>query len=207
MHGVTLLVIAKEPVAGNVKTRLTPPCTPAQAAMLAGAALRDTIEAVSRTPAPRRILVFEGDPARWRPPGFEVVSQRGAGLGERLQAAFDDVGGPAVLVGMDTPQLTPARLAGAIQALEAPGIDAVLGPTPDGGYWSVGLAAGVSGAFSGVPMSVATTCACQRSRFAELGLGVAEQPSLRDVDTIADALAVAAEAPRSRFARTLAAIL
>lgn len=207
MNGVTLLVIAKEPVAGRVKTRLTPPCTPAQAAALAGAALRDTIEAVRLTPAARRILVFEGDPTRWRPPGFELVLQRGDGLAERLQAAFDDAGGPGVLIGMDTPQVTPARLSGAVRALSRPGVDAVLGPTPDGGYWSVGFAAGVPRAFAGVPMSTPTTCAQQRDRFGELGLTVAEQPPLRDVDTISDALAVAAQAPRTRFARALAAML
>lgn len=57
-----LAVIAKAPVAGRVKTRLCPPCTPQQAAALAGAALQDTLAAVAATPAHRRVLVLDGEP-------------------------------------------------------------------------------------------------------------------------------------------------
>lgn len=200
-------MIAKQPVAGRVKTRLTPPCTPAQAAALTGAALCDTLEVVAKTPAARRVLVFDGDATRWCPGGFEVLAQRGTGLGERLQAAFDDVAEPAVLVGMDTPQLTPAALLAAARTLGRANVDAVLGPTADGGYWCVGFSAPVAGAFAGVPMSRADTCAAQRLRFAELGVRLGETVMLRDVDTIADARAVARIAPHTRFARMLATVL
>ncbi len=60
--------------------------------------------------------------------GFEVIPQRGDGLGERLAAAFDDVSPPALLVGMDTPQLTPRLLLDGMRALAEHGVDAVLGP-------------------------------------------------------------------------------
>jgi len=203
---VALLVIAKEPVPGRVKTRLTPPCTPAEAAELARAAILDTIDVVSRTPVARRVLVFDGDQRDWRPKGFELVAQRGDGLGERLAAAFADVGTPALLVGMDTPQLTPALLVAGVRALVQPGVDAVLGPTVDGGYWSVGFARSVPGAFDGVPMSTRSTWASQRRRLDKLGLRVHEQPRLRDVDTIEDARAVAGAAPHTRFARAFAAL-
>jgi uncharacterized protein len=206
MPQVALLVIAKQPLAGRVKTRLTPPLDPTQAAMLAGAALRDTIDVVARTPATRRVLVFEGCADEWTPPGFEVIAQRGDGLGERLQSAFEDVDGPALLVGMDTPQLTPSMLHGAAVAVTDSSADAVLGPTFDGGYWCVGFRDPVAGAFSGVSMSRDDTYARQRERFAQLRLRVNEQPRLRDVDTIADAHGVAAAAPRTRFARVLASI-
>ncbi len=201
-----LVVIAKEPVPGRAKTRLTPPCTAEQAARLAAAALNDTLDVVARTPAARRVLVFEGDAERWRRPGFEVIAQRGAGLGERLAAAFHDVGSTALLVGMDTPQLTPKLLLDGLRALRRPGVDAVLGPALDGGYWSVGLGERVAGAFTGVPMSSSATCARQRARLRELGLRVHEQRTLRDVDTITDARAVASAAPHTRFARALATI-
>ncbi|GAB2471058.1 hypothetical protein GCM10027162_78090 [Streptomyces incanus] len=69
----TLLVIAKEPRPGRVKTRLTPPFTPGQAAELAEAALADTLHAVAATPAARRVLVLDGAPGPWLPPGFDVV--------------------------------------------------------------------------------------------------------------------------------------
>ncbi len=203
---VALLVIAKEPLPGRAKTRLTPPCSADEAAGLAEAALLDTIEVVAATPAPRRVLVFDGDGERWCHPGFDLMAQRGEGLAARLTAAFADVASPALLVGMDTPQLTVPLLLDAIRALATPGVDAVLGPAVDGGYWSVGFSATVPGAFHGVPMSAGDTCARQRSRLSALGLQVHEQPRLRDVDTIEDARAVADAAPHTRFARALAAI-
>lgn len=206
MNRVALMVIAKEPVPGRVKTRLSPPCTSHQAAALAHAALSDTLEVVRRTPAERKVLVFDGDSRRWRRRGLEVIPQRGGGLGERLAAAFEDVEEPALLVGMDTPQLTPQLLIEGMHALAAPGVDAVLGPALDGGYWSVGLKRGCSHAFSGVPMSHAQTWNRQRARLRELGFRVHDQPALRDVDTIEDAHAVAREAPGSRFAAALASI-
>ncbi len=203
---IALLVIAKEPLPGAVKTRLSPPCSPDQAAALAQAALLDTLAAVARTPVRRRVLVLEGDPRRWRQTGLEIIPQRGFGLGERLAAAFADVGGPALLVGMDTPQLTPQLLLDGIGALTRSGTDAVLGRARDGGYWSIGLAHGHEHAFAGVPMSSATTWHQQRARLRALGLRVHEQPVLRDVDTIEDAAAVAAEAPGSRFAHAFASL-
>ena len=70
--GPTLLVIAKSPAPGRVKTRLTPPCTPEQAAQLAGAALSDTLAAASRTRrAARRVLVLDGAPGAWLPRDFD----------------------------------------------------------------------------------------------------------------------------------------
>jgi rSAM/selenodomain-associated transferase 1 len=203
--GVALLVIAKEPIAGRAKTRLTPPCTPAQAAELAAAALFDTIKTVARTPAARRVLVFEGDPARWLPHNFEYIPQRGDGLAKRLANAFEDVNQPALLIGMDTPQLTPALLLDGLAALTRPQIDAVLGPAADGGYWSIGLSctAATHAVFDGIPMSEPTTGAAQRARLTHLGLATHVQPPLRDIDTIGDAYAVAAQAPATRFAAAL----
>ncbi len=206
MHRVALLVIAKEPIPGRVKTRLTPPCSPADAATLAAAALSDTLDVVARTPAARRVLVFDGDPRRWRRAGFEVIAQRGNGLDERLAAAFQDVDGPALLVGMDTPQLTMRLLQDGLRALSRPTVDAVLGPATDGGYWSVGLKRRGPDVFSGVPMSCETTWSRQRARLQQLDMRVYEQPALRDVDTIEDARAVARDVPGSRFAATLGSI-
>jgi rSAM/selenodomain-associated transferase 1 len=199
-----LVVIAKAPRAGHSKTRLCPPCTPRQAAALARAALADTLEAVRSTPATRHVLVLDGEPGDWLPPGFEVVPQRGSGLDERLAHAFADVGTPALLIGMDTPQVTPRDLREGLARLAEPGADAVLGPAPDGGYWAIGLREPDPRAFLGVPMSTARTCRAQRARLARLGLRLRELAALRDVDRIADARAVAALAPSGRFARALA---
>jgi rSAM/selenodomain-associated transferase 1 len=204
VRGTTLLVIAKDPQPGRSKTRLCPPCRPEQAAALAEAALADTLEVVMAIDVSRRVLVLDGDDRRWRRAGLEVIAQRGDGLDERLEHAFADVAGPALLVGMDTPQLTAQLLDEGLAALEDH--DAVLGPADDGGYWSVGLRNAPAGSFTGVPMSADDTLARQRERFAALGLATYEQTTLTDVDTIADARMVAAQAPGSRFAGVLATI-
>lgn len=194
----TLLVIAKEPRPGRVKTRLTPPFTPAEAAALAEAALTDTLLAVAATPATRRVLVLEGTPGPWLPPGFDVVPQCDGGLDERLAAAFAGCDGPTLLIGMDTPQVTPALL-----TEDFTGCDAVFGPAEDGGFWALGLAEPDPRLLRGVPMSTPTTGAVQRERLIGAGLRVRDLPRLRDVDTAADAEAVAAAAPHSRFAARL----
>jgi glycosyltransferase A (GT-A) superfamily protein (DUF2064 family) len=190
---VTLLVIAKEPRPGRVKTRLTPPFTPREAAGLAEAALADTLDVVARTPARRRVLVLEGAPGPWLPPGFEVVRQCAGGLDERLAAAFAHCDGPALLIGMDTPQVTPALL-----AVDFAGCDAYFGPAADGGFWALGLAEPDPGLLRGVPMSTPLTGAAQRARLT--GLRVRDLPELRDVDTADDARLVAGAAPHGRFA-------
>ncbi|MBN0044631.1 DUF2064 domain-containing protein [Streptomyces actuosus] len=197
----TLLVIAKEPRPGRVKTRLTPPYTPAQAAELAAAALADTLSTVARTPASRRVLVLDGHPGPWLPPGFDVVPQCGGGLDERLAAAFAACTGPALLIGMDTPQVSPELL-----AVDFADCDACFGPAHDGGFWALGLAAPDPELLRGVPMSRADTGAVQRGRLVDAGLRVRDLSPLRDVDTAADADAVAAEAPHGRFAAELARV-
>ncbi|MFD8302162.1 DUF2064 domain-containing protein [Streptomyces sp. NPDC059690] len=190
---VTLLVIAKEPRPGRVKTRLTPPFTPREAAGLAEAALADTLDVVARTPARRRVLVLEGAPGPWLPPGFEVVRQCAGGLDERLAAAFAHCDGPALLIGMDTPQVTEALL-----TVDFAGCDAYFGPAADGGFWALGLAEPDPGLLRGVPMSTPLTGAAQRARLT--GLHVRDLPELRDVDTADDARLVASAAPHGRFA-------
>ena len=207
MTEVALLVIAKAPVPGRVKTRLMPPCTPEQAAGLARAALEDTLAAAAaaRLPA-RRVLVLDGEPGPWLLPGFEVVPQRGDGLAERLAAAFEDAGAPALLIGMDTPQVTPELLDAGIRALEGDGVDAVFGAATDGGYWTIGLRRSDPAVFDGVPMSADRTGVVQRARMAALGLRVASLAPLLDVDSIEDAYEVAAQASGGRFAAAVAAL-
>jgi len=191
----TLLVIAKQPLPGRVKTRLVPPCTHEQAAALAEAALADTLHTVLMVPARRRVLVLEGRPGPWLPAGFDVVPQGGGPLDERLAGAFAAVRGPALLIGMDTPQVTPGLL-----TVDWHTADAVFGPAADGGFWALGLRVPDPALLRGVPMSTASTGAIQRARLLAAGLRVADLPQLRDVDEAADAVAVARQAPRSRFA-------
>lgn len=211
----TIVVIAKAPLAGRVKTRLCPPLTPHAAAAVAGAALADTLDVVRDSAASRRMLALAGVLAD-RPAGFDVVPQRGDGFGERLAAAFADAGpGPVLLIGMDTPQVCGAVLDDALRLLSpvdaanaANAVDAVLGRAIDGGWWALGLrdprAAEV---LSSVEMSTAETAVRTHAALIGLGLEVGELPMLRDVDTMSDARSVAAAAPATRFARVLAIAL
>jgi glycosyltransferase A (GT-A) superfamily protein (DUF2064 family) len=205
--GLTLLVLAKAPRPGVSKTRLAPAYGPDGAAALAAAALADTLDAVAVADCARRVLVLGGtpDPALHPalPAGFDVVPQVGGGLGERIAAALAAVPGPALLIGMDTPQVTPGLLR---LDLADRGTDAWLGLAEDGGWWALGLRRASRFArrvLDGVPMSTAHTGAVQRRRLVAAGLAVADLPRLRDVDEPADAEIVAAAAPGTRFAATL----
>jgi len=197
----TLLVIAKSPVAGQVKTRLTTGFTPAQAAALAQASLRDTLDTVVAAPAGRRVIAWEGALRSWLPHGVEVLAQRGDGLDERISNALEDAldhpgHGPTLLVGMDTPQLRPANL-----GLDWGGADAALGLCPDGGFWALGLRRFHPDAVKGVPMSTSQTGRYQLERLRSLGFRVRLLDPMRDVDTPADAAAVARLTPDTRFGR------
>jgi hypothetical protein len=202
-----LIVIAKEPLPGRCKTRLAPQLSHDGAARLAEAALADTLAAAAGCDAGRRVLALDGRPGPWLPAGFELLHQRGDGLDQRLASAFVDVGDPALLIGMDTPQVTPALLSHALDRLSAPGVDAVLGPAVDGGYWAIGLHRPRRHFIEGVPMSTSGTFSAQLARLRHCDVRVELLPRLRDVDLIDDARAVARLAPRSRFAGTLAELV
>jgi rSAM/selenodomain-associated transferase 1 len=198
-----VVVLAKSPVPGRVKTRLCPPLTPRQAADLAEAALSDTLAAILAATDVPPALVLDGEPGAWLPSGFDVIAQRPGPLGARLAGAFADAGSPAFLVGMDTPQVTPTLITQGLLALEDPRYDAVIGPAADGGYWAIGLRVANDDVFRSVPMSTPNTLRHQRARLAKFGLRVAELATLRDVDEIADAEEVARLAPSSRFAAVM----
>lgn len=201
-----LLVMAKRPTPGRVKTRLCPPCTPRQAADLAAAALGDTLDAIRRTRAERRVLAID-EPVGVAAPGFDVIAQRGTGLAERIANAFADVTacspGPILLVGMDTPQIVPGLLAESMSRLRQ--ADAVLGPACDGGWWALGLRDGRNAdLLRTVPMSTPATGRLTARALSGAGLGVSLLPVLRDVDTFDDALAVAEIVSGGKFAAAVA---
>jgi glycosyltransferase A (GT-A) superfamily protein (DUF2064 family) len=118
----------------------------------------------------------------------------------RLAAVFAVVQEPIVLIGMDTPQVTPQMLGSACKELMSRGTDAVLGRAVDGGWWTLGMRRPRPDVFHGVVMSTSTTGEQQRHRLDTLGLRTRELNTLRDVDDIDDAAAVARLVPRSRFA-------
>jgi hypothetical protein len=199
----TLVLIAKETIPGRVKTRLNPPLSFEQAAELAAASITDTLAILSAAPATRRVLLFEGTTPPAGAEEFDVIPQIDGTLDERLGALFDEVNGPTLLIGMDTPQVTLADLAPALEAWPN-GTDAFFGPAADGGFWALGLAKPTGDLLRGVAMSQDNTGRLQLDRLLKAGLTVDMLNELTDVDTISTALEVAALAPHTNFAATLA---
>jgi uncharacterized protein len=219
--GIALIVLAKAPEPGKVKTRLCPPATPEQAADLAAAALLDTLDAVRTVPGGRPVVAISGCVRAAARAAQIVVAlrgvptrvQRGADLGHRIAAAHVDVdallpGMPTLQVGMDTPQVDAALLADAAAPLIGRrGVDAVIGPATDGGWWAMGLRDPRAAALvADVPTSRADTGERTIRALQRGGLRVGLLPMLTDVDTAADALVVGRSAPTTRFAAALDAV-
>jgi uncharacterized protein len=199
-----MMVIAKTPEVGRVKTRLCPPLSLEQACDVAWACLLDTLHTAASVPAKRHVLVLDGEPGPWIPRIFEVIPQRGSGLAERLAAAFTDVADAGIVVAMDTPQVTVQHLSAGLRAI-GDGADAVLGLAEDGGYWAIGLRRGIEAAavFKNVPMSTSQTGAAQRRQLERLGLRITMLPSHRDIDTMEDLYVVVAGMPDGRLPELL----
>ena len=216
MTGPQLLLITKAPVPGRSKTRLTPPCTPEQAAAIAAAAVGDTLDTVRATAVDRRVVALDGVPGDLDLSGCVVVPQVEGDLGTRLAAAFaaamagPDGDRPTLLIGMDTPQVDAGLLAAALSRLVegGPGT-AVLGGAPDGGWWALGLHSPSPAALlADVPMSRDDTADLTREALTFAGLTVLELPELTDIDHFPDAVAVAERCPpASRTRRVVAEVL
>ena len=215
MTATRVLVMAKAPHPGQVKTRLGAEVGHHVAADVAAAALLDTLVACREAVGSRRChlaLAGELDGAareadlRDGLEGWTVRPQRGDGFAERLTHAHLDLGpGPVVQIGMDTPQVDGTLLDQIADQLDGRG--AVLGPAVDGGWWALGLRDPADArALEGVPMSRPTTGRDTRAALEATGLDLAKAAKLRDVDTAADAEAVAATIPDSAFARAWRAV-
>ena len=216
--------MAKAPVAGRVKTRLGRDVGMDGAARLAAAALLDTLGACTRGfGADSCHLALDGDLSTAvhgdligrALAGWSVSTQRGDTFAARLANAHvalaEAAPGPVVQIGMDTPQVTPDLLAAAVAALHGDGCaaaaDAVIGPAPDGGWWVLALRDSADAAqLRDVPMSTPATCADTMAALVGSGLRVSRTASLRDVDTVPDAVEVARAAPDTLFAEAWAAV-
>jgi glycosyltransferase A (GT-A) superfamily protein (DUF2064 family) len=198
-----LLIMAKVPIPGLVKTRLSPPCTPTEAAAVAEAALRDTLTSALLCERPVT-LALDGPPGRWLPCGVRVVPQATGDFNRRLAAAWSCLPGGGVQIGMDTPQVQPSMLRRALDAVQTCG--SVFGPASDGGWWLLGLSRPYDAIFSGVAMSTSSTGRRQLERMRQLGLRPHLLPTLTDIDTWTTARDVATRIPRSRTASVVAHI-
>ena len=201
----TLVVIAKEPLPGRAKTRLHPPLSLEQAALVAAAAIDDTLRAMAAVPAERRILLFDGVGAA---AGLRRLRDRAAGRRRPRRAPRRDLrreqrADRARRHGHPTADARRTWLPRSGLAAGAGGADAWFGPASDGGFWALGLREPRGDLIRGVPMSTDTTGAQQLRRLEDAGLTVGILDTLDDVDTIDDARTVAALAPMTRFAAVL----
>jgi uncharacterized protein len=187
-------LMAKAPLAGQVKTRLVPPLTPREAAALNLCFLRDmaaNIESVSDIEAASGLVVYtptgsESAFADVLPEGFELLAQHGESLGERLCNATDDLlrqGYAAVcLINSDSPTLPKSILIRAIESLATDDDRVVLGAAEDGGYYLIGLKHVHRNLFNGIAWSTSEVLASTRERAAEIDLPVELLPPWYDVD-------------------------
>lgn len=188
----TLLIFAKQPVAGRTKTRLCPPLSHAAAAELYACFLRDTLALARQVPASSRVIVYQPEEAAdyfaALAPDFALLPQQGADLGERMDRCFTTVlgagPGAAVLIGSDIPTLPVAHVNRAFALLGAH--DLVFGPSDDGGYYLIGMHRPHSRLLREVTMSTPTVLRDTLAIAAELGLRAALLPGWYDVDTPAD---------------------
>jgi rSAM/selenodomain-associated transferase 1 len=189
-----LVVVAKEPVPGQTKTRLSPPLDPEQAVELYRAFLLDTLDLVAQVEGASAIVAYTPETARGyfsqiAPRGFGLVPQMGENLGQRLDhvsthclcTGYDQV----VVMNSDGPTLPVEHLRQAFDLLDRSDVDVVLGPSDDGGYYLVGLKRSCPALFD-VVMSTPTVLQETLALACEQGLRSACLPSWYDVDTPAD---------------------
>lgn len=200
-----LLIVAKRPLPGRAKTRLIPRFGPEGSAALAAAALVDTFAAARACGADRVVVAFDGDPSGIVPSDFDVVPQVDGDLAARLADAWRHVSGPALQIGMDTPQVTGTQLDAAFDVLGRPGTDAALGLATDGGWWAIGLHRPTD-VFRGIETSRHDTGRRQLDRLRSLGLATSLLPTVRDVDLPDDVDVVADTAPHTHFAAAARAL-
>jgi len=208
---VTVLVVAKAPRPGAVKTRLAADLGEVGAARVAAAALLDTL-LVCTTVFDHRILALAGDLSdtgvvdtadlRHEVAHWTVIGQSSGDLGHRLAQAHADAhtrtangrAGRILQIGMDTPHVPAALLQDSARLLCQPDVDAVLGPAEDGGWWVCGGSDPAHAAvLADVPMSRSDTGELTLTALRGAGARVGLVGALRDLDTLDDAKVIAAE--------------
>jgi glycosyltransferase A (GT-A) superfamily protein (DUF2064 family) len=216
-----LIVIAKAPTAGRVKTRIAVDIGDQQAADLAAAALLDTMDTADRWAAPSRRLAYLAGAVRGSARGDEIADRLRAwqvAVQPDLPFAARIVGGflaaarlwgdrPCVIVGMDTPQVTPGGLDALLEGCSGRTRGqptACVGPADDGGWWGLAISRpSAARVLESVPMSTPETFQWTVDALRSAGVAVRHGGSLRDMDTMADALAIARAFPQLRTAQAL----
>jgi uncharacterized protein len=192
-----VVVVAKEPVPGKVKTRLTPEISPAEAADLYRCFIRDRIKGIASLTGIDRAVAYtpEGAIGAFSAlplDGFELFPQRGADLGERLNNIFLDKlsnGYKAVsIVDSDSPDLPNRLIRESLQLLLSNQAEVVFGPCHDGGYYLVGMRKPHPELFRDIPWSTGSVLSTSLEKSRALGLDVKLLSFWNDLDTFEDLL-------------------
>ena len=186
-RGPVIGIFAKQPVAGRVKTRLTPPLRPEEACALYRTALQETVARFSCGPA-APVLCCAGRRSWFACtfPGVPLLPQGRGNLGARLvratAALFAAGGGPVAVAGADSPDLPLSLISAAFAALSD--AEAAVIPCQDGGYALLALRRPAPALFAGIPWSTAEVLAATQQRATELGLRLATIGAWDDVDDL-----------------------
>jgi rSAM/selenodomain-associated transferase 1 len=190
-----LIIFAKRPVAGKVKTRLIPALSAKEAAALYKCMLTDTITKVESLKEVDRFLFITGGAecsAFFHEffPGMPILQQAGNDLGERMEAAFAAVFSmgyqAAAIIGTDSPDLPTTFIKEALLVLEEGRADAVFGPSEDGGYYLLAMRRLHNDLFAGIHWSTGQVLRQSLENAKKMGLRVVQLPTWHDVDTIED---------------------
>lgn len=194
LRETAVVVMSKHPVAGRVKTRLTPELTDEQAARTYAVFLRHVCQRLDRMEWGRRIVCHDppecrDDLSKLLPASFDYLPQVAGVLGQKYAVAIAEIrkkSDAVLFVGVDSPDVPTVALVGAANMLKAR--DIVLGPTEDGGYWSVALAHRVDAGrlFERIEWSSGRELTQTLERGAALGYNVGLAERWTDVDRPAD---------------------
>ncbi len=197
-----ILIFAKAPVPGRVKTRLAATLGEEEAARFYAAMVRNAVEtAMAVALAPVRLYVEGVEHPLFveLKEQFDIplLEQKGEDLGARMDGALRDTlreADHALLIGCDWPMVDADYLERAL-ALLAQGAEVVLGPAEDGGYVLIGLRNPQPRLFEGIPWGGTSVSAVTLARCEELGIVPQELPGRYDIDTEADLRRFHAESP------------
>lgn len=202
--GAVIGLFAKQPVAGRVKTRLTPPLSADQACQLYRIALQEMVTRLLAAGLPL-VLCYAGRRDWFSEvfPDLPLLAQTGDGLGARLstavQALFAAGGGPVLLAGSDSPDLPIPLVEEVLVQLQKKAVATI--PCQDGGYALVGMRRPTTAIFDEIPWSTSGVLEATRRRSRQLGLSYYETACWDDLDEFADLQRLVDRSPESQTAR------
>ncbi len=195
MNEKALIIFARQPIPGKVKTRLTPPLSPRQAASLYHFMLTDIMSRTEALEGVDRVLFYSGGEGAERYfqencPGLPLHQQKGPDLGSMMEEAFSRVFADGyrtvAIIGSDCPDLPVSFICEAFRLLADGPSEAVFGPAEDGGYYLLAMKRVHRELFHGVSWGNGHVLRESLEKAGAMGLHVSRLPVWGDVDTFED---------------------